>query len=50
MLKGHAVAEIETDRAVVEIAAPADGTVGRIITEAGTVVKMGETVGVGNAG
>ena len=43
--KGETVAEIETDKAVVEIEAPADGTVSQLVTEPGTVVKMGGTIG-----
>ena len=43
--KGETVAEIETDKAVVEIEAPADGVVAPLVTEAGTVVKMGGTIG-----
>ena len=43
--KGETVAEIETDKAVVEIEAPADGVVTQTITEAGTVVKMGGMIG-----
>jgi len=43
--KGDTVAEIETDKAVVEIEAPADGVVRQLVTEAGTVVKMGGVIG-----
>jgi 2-oxoisovalerate dehydrogenase E1 component len=43
--KGETVAEIETDKAVVEIEAPADGVVSQLVTEPGTVVKMGGTIG-----
>ena len=43
--KGQTVAEIETDKAVVEIEAPADGVVTQTITETGTVVKMGGMIG-----
>jgi 2-oxoisovalerate dehydrogenase E1 component len=43
--KGETVAEIETDKAVVEIEAPADGTVHPLVTEPGTIVKMGGTIG-----
>ena len=43
--KGDTVAEIETDKAVVEIEAPADGTVTQTVTAAGTVVKMGGMIG-----
>ncbi|MCC6716875.1 MAG: dehydrogenase, partial [Acetobacteraceae bacterium] len=43
--KGETVAEIETDKAVVEIEAPADGRVVQSVTEPGTVVKMGGMIG-----
>jgi len=44
--KGDIVAEIETDKAVVEIEAPAAGVVAQAVKEAGTVIKMGATIGV----
>ena len=44
--KGDVVAEIETDKAVVEIEAPASGIVAQAVTKAGMVVKMGATIGV----
>jgi 2-oxoisovalerate dehydrogenase E1 component len=44
--KGDLVAEIETDKAVVEIEAPADGLVAQVVKEAGSVIKMGATIGV----
>ena len=44
--RGAMVAEIETDKAVVEIEAPADGVLRQIVTAPGTVVKMGGTIGV----
>ncbi len=43
--KGDTVAEIETDKALVEIEAPAAGKVARIVTAEGTVVKMGGVIG-----
>jgi 2-oxoisovalerate dehydrogenase E1 component len=43
--KGETVAEIETDKAVVEIEAPASGTLTQLVTEPGTIVKMGGTIG-----
>jgi 2-oxoisovalerate dehydrogenase E1 component len=39
------VVEIETDKAVVEIEAGADGVLGPTLRQAGDVVKMGETIG-----
>jgi 2-oxoisovalerate dehydrogenase E1 component len=44
--RGATVAEIETDKAVVEIEAPLDGVVRQIVTAPGTVVKMGGVIGV----
>jgi 2-oxoisovalerate dehydrogenase E1 component len=44
--KGDTVAEIETDKAVVEIEAPADGVVAQMVRDIGTVVKMGGLIGV----
>jgi 2-oxoisovalerate dehydrogenase E1 component len=44
--KGDLVAEIETDKAVVEIEAPADGILAQSVTQIGQVVKMGGTIGV----
>lgn len=39
------VAEVETDKAVVEIEAPCAGVLGQTLRIAGEVVKMGETIG-----
>jgi 2-oxoisovalerate dehydrogenase E1 component len=39
------VVEIETDKAVVEIEAPASGVLGPLLRDAGDTVKMGETIG-----
>jgi 2-oxoisovalerate dehydrogenase E1 component len=44
--KGDTVAEIETDKAVVEIEAPADGVVAQMVRNAGTVIAMGGLIGV----
>ena len=44
--KGDLVAEIETDKAVVEIEAPAAGVVAQVVKTPGSVVKMGATIGV----
>ena len=43
---GELVAEIETDKAVVEIEAPVAGTLTRIEQPEGAVVKMGGRIGV----
>jgi 2-oxoisovalerate dehydrogenase E1 component len=40
------VAEIETDKSVVEIEAPAAGKLTRLLRREGEIVKMGETIGV----
>lgn len=42
---GDTIAEIETDKAVVEIEAPISGTLSRIDTPVGTVVPMGGRIG-----
>jgi 2-oxoisovalerate dehydrogenase E1 component len=44
--RDEGVCEIETDKAVMAIESPAAGTLIQIVAPAGTVVKMGETVGV----
>jgi 2-oxoisovalerate dehydrogenase E1 component len=43
---GELMAEIETDKAVVEIDAPVAGVLSRIVEPVGTVVKMGALIGV----
>jgi 2-oxoisovalerate dehydrogenase E1 component len=43
---GETVAEIETDKSVVEIEAPATGRLAQIIEPAGAIVKMGGRIGV----
>ncbi|HZP18824.1 MAG TPA: thiamine pyrophosphate-dependent enzyme [Bauldia sp.] len=43
---GELVAEIETDKAVVEVEAPVAGVLTRIIEPEGVVVKMGAPIGV----
>lgn len=43
--EGDVVAEIETDKAVVEIEAPASGTLARIDQQVGAVVPMGGQIG-----
>ena len=45
VVAGETVAEVETDKAVVEIEAPVGGTITQIAAAAGTVVKMGERIG-----
>ena len=40
------VAEVETDKALVEIEAPANGTVVELFAAEGQVVKMGEAIGI----
>jgi 2-oxoisovalerate dehydrogenase E1 component len=46
LLQGELIAEIETDKAVVEIEAPCAGILARIEQPVGAVVKMGERIGV----
>jgi 2-oxoisovalerate dehydrogenase E1 component len=43
--KGAIVAEIETDKAVVEIESPDEGVVVFLVSQPGTMVKMGATIG-----
>ncbi len=42
---GDHVADIETDKAVVEIEAPKAGVLSQVVTAEGTIIKMGETIG-----
>lgn len=44
--KGQAIAEIETEKATVEIEAVASGILGRIIVQAGETVAVGTVIGV----
>ena len=44
--RGELVAEIETEKAVVEIEAPCTGVLARIEQPAGAVVRMGERIGI----
>ncbi len=46
VISGATVAEIETDKAVVEIEAPVSGILRRFVVAAGSVVPMGATIGV----
>jgi 2-oxoisovalerate dehydrogenase E1 component len=46
VVKGETVAEIETDKAVIAIEAPANGRLVEIVAPAETVVKLGETIGI----
>jgi 2-oxoisovalerate dehydrogenase E1 component len=43
---GETVAEVETDKALVEIEAPCAGTLARVEQPAGSVVQMGQRIGV----
>jgi len=43
---GDVVVEIETDKAVVEVEAPCAGTMAQHLEEPGSVVKMGQQIGV----
>jgi 2-oxoisovalerate dehydrogenase E1 component len=44
--KGEAIAEVETDKAVMEIEAPRDGKLVQILAPVGGIVKMGGSLGV----
>ena len=44
--RGEAIAEIETDKATVELEAFTNGTLGRIYVEAGTTVPVGDVIAV----
>jgi 2-oxoisovalerate dehydrogenase E1 component len=43
--KGEALLEIETDKAVTQVESPADGVLAEILTDAGTVVPLGQQLG-----
>jgi 2-oxoisovalerate dehydrogenase E1 component len=43
---GDHVADIETDKAVVEIEAPANGTLAEVLAQEGAVVAMGAAIGI----
>jgi pyruvate dehydrogenase E2 component (dihydrolipoamide acetyltransferase) len=44
--KGEMLLEVETDKAVVEIEAPATGVIARILKSQGAVVPMGTPIGI----
>ena len=46
VVKGETVAEIETDKAVIAIEAPATGRLVEIVAPVETVVALGETIGI----
>ena len=43
---GELVVEIETDKAVVEVESPCDGVMAQHLEQEGSVVKMGQQIGV----
>jgi 2-oxoisovalerate dehydrogenase E1 component len=43
--KGEPLLEIETDKAVTQVESPADGVLAEILTDAGTVVPLGQQLG-----
>ena len=43
--RGEAVVEVETDKAVMEVESPADGTLAEILAEQGAVVALGQQLG-----
>jgi 2-oxoisovalerate dehydrogenase E1 component len=44
--QGEAIVEVETDKAVLQVEAPAGGKLIQVLAEVGKTVKMGETMGV----
>ena len=46
VVKGETVAEIETDKAVIAIEAPATGRLVEIVAPVETVVALGQTIGI----
>ena len=46
MNAGEIVAEVETDKAVVEIESPVAGTLAQLLESEGTVVKMGQRIAI----
>jgi pyruvate dehydrogenase E2 component (dihydrolipoamide acetyltransferase) len=45
VLKGDAIAEVETEKATVDLEAPADGTIVELVVAEGTDVEVGTTLG-----
>ena len=43
---GEVVVEVETEKAVVEIEAPCSGVLAQLLEQEGSVVKMGQQIGV----
>lgn len=43
---GDHVADIETDKAVVEVESPSNGILAEILAQEGTVVAMGASIGI----
>ena len=43
---GQAVVEVETDKALTEIESPADGVLAQVIAPEGTVVNLGDPLGI----
>jgi pyruvate/2-oxoglutarate dehydrogenase complex dihydrolipoamide acyltransferase (E2) component len=43
--KGQAVVEVETEKAVSQVEAPADGTLTEVLATEGTVVRLGQRIG-----
>lgn len=44
--KGEPVLEVETDKATFDVEAPADGTLSKILVEAGKTIEFGKTLGL----
>ena len=45
VLKGEPLLEIETDKAVLEIESPGDGTLAGVSAQVGDVIPVGKTIG-----
>jgi 2-oxoisovalerate dehydrogenase E1 component len=43
---GQAVVEVETDKALTEVEAPADGVLAQVTAPEGTVVNLGDPLGI----
>ena len=44
VVKGEPLLEVETDKAVLEVEAPADGTLQRVTAHEGQVIPVGQTI------
>ena len=44
MVRGEVIAEIETDKAIVEMESPADGLLLKLLASEGTIVPVGQVI------